>query len=82
MPYFLPEKKELIIEKRKIFGKNLKAARKEAGITQEDLVKRTGFTQSFISLVETAKCGISMDAAELLAEAVGQPLHKLLTPKD
>lgn len=82
MPDFPPEKEEIVLKKRRIFGRNLRAARREAGITQEDLVKKTGFTQTFISLVETAKCGVSLDAATLLADAVSQPLCKLLTPRD
>jgi transcriptional regulator with XRE-family HTH domain len=76
------EKADTILKKRKIFAKNLKAARIEAGLTQNDVVKITGLTQTFLSRVETAQTNISLDNALLLAEVVHQPLCKLLTSED
>lgn len=75
----LPEK---IQKKRKVFAINLKAARIEAGLTQEDVGKITSLTRTFISRVETAKSSVSLDHAEVLAEAVHKPLCKLLTPRE
>lgn len=76
------ENKNLIHKERKIFASNLKKARLEAGLTQEDLVKRTNLTQAFISDVETGKSTVSLDNASLLADAVGQPLWKLQKPSE
>ena len=76
------ENKNLILKERKIFANNLKKARLEAGLTQEDLVKRTNLTQAFISDVETGKSTVSLDNASLLADAVGQPLWQLQRPSE
>lgn len=74
--------KNLVPKESRIFMRKLKEARKQAGMTQEDLVTRTGLTQVFISNVETGKSTLSLDNASRLAEAVGQPLWKLLNPSD
>lgn len=77
-----PEKADVVRKKRKVFAINLKAARIEAGLTQEDVGKITSLTRTFISRVETAKSSVSLDHAQVLAEAVHQPLCKLLTPRE
>lgn len=77
-----PEKADAIRRKRKVFAQNLRAARIEAGLTQNDVAKITGLTQAFLSLVETAQTNISLDNAVVLAEVVRQPLCKLLTSQD
>jgi len=74
------ENKKLVRKERKILAHNLKRARIDAGLTQEDMAKRTGLTQPFISGVESGTTTISLDNASRLAEAVGQPLYKLLSP--
>src|SRR5687768_3833650 len=76
------ENKNLIQKEREIFARNFKRARREAGLTQEDIIKRTGLTQPFISEIETGKSTVSMDNAHLLAKAVNQPLWKLLNPSE
>ncbi len=80
MPIKQQERKALIQREREIFARNFKRARKEAGLTQNALAKITGTTQAFISNVEKAKTTINLDNANILAEAVGQPLRKLLSP--
>jgi len=70
----------LIQKERRIFAHNLAEARKQADLTQDDLVKITGLTQSFISKVENAEANVSLDNANRLAFAVKQPLWKLLNP--
>jgi DNA-binding XRE family transcriptional regulator len=67
-------------ETRRVFARNFKQARKEANLTQEDIVKMTGLTQPFISRVENARTTINIDNAELLAVAVKKPLWILLNP--
>lgn len=82
MPKRKQENKELILRERKIFALNFKNARKVAGLTQNDIRKLTGLTQAFLSNVENAKNAISLDNANVLADAVGQPLRQLLTPPE
>lgn len=65
---------------RAIFAKNLRAARLQAGLTQDAVSDATGFSQWFISKVETAKSSINLDNAAKLAGVVGKPLWELLKP--
>lgn len=80
MPIKKQKNKALILHERRIFARNFKQARKEAGLTQEALSRITGLTQAFISDVENAKSTINLDNANVLAKAVGQPLWQLLSP--
>ena len=80
MPKRKQESKDLILRERKIFALNFKKARKLAGLTQGDITKLTGLTQPYLSDVENAKSTISLDNANLLADAVGQSLSQLLNP--
>jgi DNA-binding XRE family transcriptional regulator len=84
--HFMPKRKQksedLILRERKVFAFNFKQARKEAGLTQDDITKLTGLTQAYLSNVENAKNAISLDNANVLADAVGKPLRQLLTPPE
>jgi DNA-binding XRE family transcriptional regulator len=82
MPKRNQESTDLALLHRRIFARNFKQARKESGLTQDALSKITGLTQAFISNVENAKDAISLDNANILADAVGQPLRQLLTPPE
>jgi len=63
-----------------IFARNLQAARKVAGITQDEMGRLAGLAQPFISEIENGRTTVSLDNAAHLAAAVGQPLYRLLTP--
>ncbi|MEP6605074.1 MAG: helix-turn-helix transcriptional regulator [Nitrosospira sp.] len=76
----IKRQESLILQERRIFAHNFKQARKKANITQIQLEERTGLTQAFISNVENSKKPISLDSANILAAAIGQPLWQLLTP--
>lgn len=77
------EKKDAIDKKMKAFGRNLKKARMDAGLTQDAVGKMTGLTQTFLSRLETTtQKNIGLYNAIAIAEAVRTPLCKLLTPKD
>jgi len=80
MPKRQQKSKDLILRQRRIFARNFKQARKDAGLTQDDITNITGLTQPYLSDVENAKNTISLDNANALADAVGQPLWQLLTP--
>lgn len=82
MPDRPPESEELILRKRRIFARNLKRAREEANLTQEQLINKTGLTQGYISNLENGRKTVSLDNASLLAAAVGQPLCKLLSSSE
>jgi transcriptional regulator with XRE-family HTH domain len=66
---------------QQVFARNLRRARREAGLTQAEVQKRTGLSRSFISAVETANVpNLDIDIGISLARAVGKPFWLLLTP--
>lgn len=56
----------------------LRNARQNAGITQQEISNRTGFTQGQISNWENG-ARISLVTAQKIAKALGIPLQELLT---
>jgi len=65
---------------RLVFARNFKKARKDAGLTQQAIREKTGFSQPFISELENGLSTINLDNMAQLAAAVGKPLWKLLVP--
>lgn len=76
------EHQTLAKEKRLLFARNFKEARLQARYKQEYVAVLSGLTQGFISDVEKGKSDVSLGNACLLANAVGQPLCKLLSSKE
>lgn len=64
---------------RQIFARNFKRAREGARLTQEQVAEMMGWTQPYLSDIENSKTPISLDTAKSLADAVNQPLCKLLS---
>ena len=81
MPKQKQTKSAFILQERQVFARNFRRARKEAGLTQQDITKATGLTQPYLSDVENAKSTINLDNANVLAAAVGKSLWQLLTPE-
>lgn len=52
-------------------SKKFKAARKERGLTQEEVARRAGTTQSAVSRFESASRGASINLLARLAKALG-----------
>ena len=63
---------------RQVFAKNLRAARTNLGLSQEDLAYRAGLHRTYIGSVERGERNISVDNMELLAIALGCSLIDLL----
>ena len=62
-----------------IFGANLRKAREQLGLSQEQLAERAGTAgRSYISSIEDGQQNISFHTAEALAKAVGMTLQQLL----
>jgi transcriptional regulator with XRE-family HTH domain len=64
------------------FGKNLSRFRKEKGLTQEDLVKKSGVAISQIRRYEADKSSPTLDVITRLAKALGTSLDELVFDKD
>lgn len=65
---------------RATFARNLRQARLDAGLSQEDVRAKCGCSQRFISETENGLCSPTLDTAARLARGVGRPLWKLLRP--
>lgn len=63
---------------RSVFGRNLRAARRKAGLTQAELGERTGLTQQYVSHVEAGHQNITIETMVALARIVGQEVSDLL----
>jgi transcriptional regulator with XRE-family HTH domain len=62
-----------------IFASNLREARKEQGISQEELADLAGLHRTYVGSVERGERNVSIDNMECLARALKRPLVELLT---
>jgi transcriptional regulator with XRE-family HTH domain len=65
---------------REIFGAALRQARLALGMSQEELAEQASLHRTYIGQVERGERNVSVDNMQLLAEAVGIPIWKLLEP--
>ena len=59
-------------------GQRIKAARKKAGVTQEELGKKLGVSPSFVAQYETGKRNPKIETLQNLANALGVPVQELV----
>jgi len=64
------------------FGKNLSRFRKEKGLTQEDLVKKSGVAISQIRRYEADKSSPTLDVITRLAKALRVSIDEMVFDKD
>lgn len=64
-----------------MFGKNLARFRKEKGLTQEELVERSGVAISQVRRYETEKASPTLDVVTRLAKALGVSIDELVFDK-
>ena len=60
------------------FGRNLKAARISAGLTQSELAARAGVAFSLITQIESGVCDPDLRLIDALAKVVGRTASELL----
>jgi len=63
---------------RRIFAENLRKARQEQRLSQEDLAELASLHRTYVGSVERAERNVSIDNMERLAAAVGLALPALL----
>ena len=61
-----------------LFGANFRDARLKAGLTQADVVARTGIQQADISRIENGAQNLKLSTMVILARAVGTDVRTLL----
>jgi transcriptional regulator with XRE-family HTH domain len=68
------------MDMRKLVGRNAARLRREAGLTQEQLAERAGFSQQYISDLERGRCNPTVVTLYELAEALGVSHVELVQP--
>ncbi len=61
------------------FGQALRALREEAGVSQDELHRRSGVAQSHIAACETGRRSPGYDTISRLAAALGIPLSAIVS---
>ncbi|WP_425410750.1 helix-turn-helix domain-containing protein [Hyphococcus sp.] len=65
---------------RSLVGRNFARLRREAGLTQEEIEERSGFSQQYISGLERGQRNPTIVSLYELAQALGVDYLELLTP--
>lgn len=60
------------------FGQAIKAARAEAGVSQEELAHRAGIDRSYMSSIERGEQNVGLMSMHRVAQALGLPLAALV----
>jgi DNA-binding XRE family transcriptional regulator len=61
-----------------VFGNNIRTCRERAGLTQEELAKRIGCTQAYISQIEQPDSRPTLGTVQRVAKALGCPIGDLV----
>jgi transcriptional regulator with XRE-family HTH domain len=61
-------------------GHHIRRARKERGLTQEQLAEAAGIERSYVAQIETRRLNISLEVLERLADALSVDGVELLQP--
>lgn len=59
------------MDMRRVVGENVKQARNAAGLTQEQLAERSGYSQQYLSELENGKRNPTIVAIYEIAQALG-----------
>lgn len=59
------------------FGQVVRALRKEAGLSQVVFAERCGFYQTYLSRIETGKANPTLNAMEVISDALGITVFEL-----
>ena len=73
----MPDDDDLRTRRRLRFGELLRAARVDAGLTQEALALKAGLDRSFYVEIETARHSVNLDRVWDVADALGIPVGTL-----
>jgi transcriptional regulator with XRE-family HTH domain len=59
------------------FGRCVRQLRNEAGLSQVEFSERCGFYQTYLSRVENGKANPTLNAMEVIANALGLTIYEL-----
>jgi ribosome-binding protein aMBF1 (putative translation factor) len=74
----VPEPEDRAAQRRRVFGQQLRKARRVKGWTQTDLAARAGLDRSHLSEIEHGKHAITIERVYALADALDVPISTLL----
>lgn len=66
---------------REIVSRNLRLVRSAKNLSQEEVALAAGVSRGYVSRVERGDLNPSFDQMDMIAMAVGVPLHDLINPK-
>lgn len=69
------------MDMRKLIGKNVRHFRKEMGLTQEQFADMSGFSQQYLSSLESGNRNPTVVTLYELATALKVKPHELLQPR-
>jgi transcriptional regulator with XRE-family HTH domain len=70
------------MDMRRLVGENLRRERLAAGLTQEQLAEKSGFSQQYLSETENGKRNPSIVTLYEIATALGVPCVRLVQNED
>ncbi len=73
-----PGRRTLLAREYKVFLTRLRMSRRAAGLTQQELARRLGATQSFVSKVERGERRLDVVELRSWCDALGVPLPKFV----
>jgi len=74
-PIVIYENSEIDKSRNLLIGWMIKQARKELGLTQEELAERSGTSKHYISRIENEKSGIELMTLKKIVEGLGKRLQ-------
>jgi transcriptional regulator with XRE-family HTH domain len=72
------ERPDWVLTRRQAIGEAIRAARRSAGLTQEEVGLRTGIERNNINRIEQGHASPRLDSLLLIADAIGVPLADLV----
>jgi transcriptional regulator with XRE-family HTH domain len=63
---------------RHTFGRAVRSARKQVGLSQEVFAEHAGIHRTYVSSIELGKVSVGIDVANQLAVALGKRLSELV----
>ena len=63
---------------RQTFGRAIRRARKQIGLSQEDFAEQAGIHRTYVSSIELGKVSVGIEVANHLATALGRRLSELV----
>jgi len=63
---------------RQSFGRAVRRARQQIGLSQEDFAEQAGIHRTYVSSIELGKVSVGIEVANQLAVALGKRLSELV----